>query len=157
MVGYQVVDDFLKKEQCRLLLDKISDFREHHTLPEIHRPMKRRSLRYNVINGEQIESSLPGIWDLYTGTVNEVVNESLGFPLEPLANTRAGVNINLMRPNQSSYRWHYDRACVTSIIYLNRWREAIPSCTPTTDYCSRRERTLSFSERWMASFKSSPS
>ena len=119
MVGYQVVDDFLKKEQCRLLLDKISDFREHHTLPEIHRPMKRRSLRYNVINGEQIESSLPGIWDLYTGTVNELVNESLGFPLEPLANTRAGVNINLMRPKQSSYRWHYDRACVTSIIYLN--------------------------------------
>ena len=119
MVGYQVVDDFLKKEQCRLLLDKISDFREHHTLPKIHRPMKRRSLRYNVINGEQIESSLPGIWDLYTGTVNELVNESLGFPLEPLANTRAGVNVNLMRPNQSSYRWHYDRACVTSIIYLN--------------------------------------
>ncbi len=119
MVGYQVVDDFLKKEQCRLLLDKISDFREHHTLPEIHRPMKGRSLRYHVINGEQIESSLPGIWDLYTGTVNELVNESLGFPLEPLANIRAGVNVNLMRPNQSSYRWHYDRACVTSIIYLN--------------------------------------
>jgi len=48
-----------------------------------------------------------------------LVDKSLGFPLEPLANTRASVNVNLMRPKQSSYRWHYDRACVTSIIYLN--------------------------------------
>ncbi|MFQ5921656.1 MAG: 2OG-Fe(II) oxygenase [Anaerolineales bacterium] len=118
-VGFQVVDDFLTEEQCRLLLDKISDFQEHHTLPEIHRPMKGRSLRYRVIQGEQIRVSLPGIWELYTGEVNRLVNESLGFPLEPLENTRAGVNVNLMRPNQSSYRWHYDRACVTSVLYLN--------------------------------------
>ncbi len=118
-VGYQVVDNFLTDEQCRLLLEKIAAFRQHHSLPEIHRPTKGRSLRYHVINGEQIQESLPRIWELYTGEVNELVNESLGFPLEPLANTRAGVNINLMRPNQSSYRWHYDRACVTSIVYLN--------------------------------------
>ncbi len=118
-VGYQVVDDFLTAEECHSLLEKINEFREGHTLAEIHRPMKGRSLRYHVIQGEQIEGSLPGIWELYTGEVNELVNQSLGFPLEPLANTRAGVNVNLMRPNQSSYRWHYDRACVTSIIYLN--------------------------------------
>ena len=118
-VGYQVVDGFLTEEQCRLLLDKISDFREQHTLPEIHRPMKGRPLRYHVIQGEQIRENLSAIWELYTDKVNQSVNESLGFPLEPLENTRAGVNVNLMRPNQSSYRWHYDRACVTSIIYLN--------------------------------------
>ncbi len=118
-VGYQVVDGFLTEEQCRLLLDKISDFREEHILPEIHRPMKGRSLRYQVIQGEQIRESLPAIWELYAGEVNQLVNESLAFPLDPLENTRAGVNVNLMRPNQSSYRWHYDRACVTSIIYLN--------------------------------------
>ncbi|MCZ6531022.1 MAG: 2OG-Fe(II) oxygenase [Chloroflexi bacterium] len=118
-VGYQVVDGFLTDEQCRLLLEKISDFRDHHTLPEIHRPMKGRSLRYHVIQGEQIREHLPSIWDLYNGEVNQLVDRSLGFPLGPLGNTRAGVNVNLMRPNQSSYRWHYDRACVTSIIYLN--------------------------------------
>ena len=129
-VGYQVVDNFLTDEQCRLLLEKINGFREGHTLAEIHRPMKGRSLRYNVINGEQIESSLPGIWDLYTGTVNELVNESLGFSLEPLANTRAGVNVNIMRPNQSSYRWHYDRACVTSIVYLNEVEGGITELYP---------------------------
>ncbi len=118
-VGYQIVDNFLTADECQSLLETINEFREGHTLAEIHRPMKGRSLRYHVINGDQIQESLPTIWGLYTGEVNELVNKSLGFPLEPLVNTRAGVNVNLMRPNQSSYRWHYDRACVTSIIYLN--------------------------------------
>lgn len=118
-VGYQIVDNFLSAEECQSLLGRINEFREENALPEIHRPMKGRSLRYHVINGDQIQESLPGIWELYTGEVNDLVNKSLGFPLEPLANTRAGVNVNLMRPNQSSYRWHYDRACVTAILYLN--------------------------------------
>ena len=118
-VGYQIVDNFLSAEDCQSLLGTINEFRERNTLPEIRRPTKGRSLRYHVINGEQIRGSLTEIWELYTGQVNELVNESLGFPLEPLENTRAGVNVNLMRPNQSSYRWHYDRARVTSIIYLN--------------------------------------
>lgn len=117
--GYQVVDDFLTEEQCRLLLNQIDNFREHHTLSEIHRPMKGRPLRYHVIHGEQIRESLPEIWELYTGKVQQLVDRSLGLPLAPLENSRAGVNVNLMRPRQSSYRWHYDRACVTSIIYLN--------------------------------------
>lgn len=117
--GYQIVDDFRTADQCRSLLEEINNFREEHTLPEVHRPMKGRSLRYHVISGEQIRESLPAIWELYTGEVNQLINESLGVPLAPLENTRAGVNVNLMRPRQSSYRWHYDRACVTSIIYLN--------------------------------------
>ena len=129
-IGYQIVDDFLSAEECQSLLGTINEFREGHALPEIHRPTKGRSLRYHVINGEQIQGSLPGIWDLYTGQVNESVNESLGFPLEPLANTRAGVNVNLMRPNQSSYRWHYDRACVTSIIYLNEVEGGVTELYP---------------------------
>lgn len=118
-VGYQIVDNFLTTDECQGLLETINQFREGHTLLEIHRPTKGRALRYRVIQGEQIRESLRRIWELYTGEVNDLVNQSLGFPLEPLTNTRAGVNVNLMRPNQSSYRWHYDRACVTSIIYLN--------------------------------------
>jgi len=117
--GYQIVDDFLTMEQCQLLLTKISKFREEQPLPEIHRPMEGRSLRYHVIHGEMIRESLPQIWELYTGKVQQLVDRSLGLPLAPLENTLAGVNVNLMRPRQSSYRWHYDRACVTSIIYLN--------------------------------------
>jgi hypothetical protein len=118
-LGYQVVDDFLTRDRCRALLEKINRFRNEHALQEVHRPMKGRSLRYRVIQGEQIRDELPDIWELYAGKVNKLVNESLGYPLAPLENLRAGVNINLMHPNQSSYRWHYDRACVTSILYLN--------------------------------------
>lgn len=118
-IGYQVIDNFLTGDQCRSLLDAIYGYREHHTLPEIRRPMKGRSLRYHVIDGAKIRDDLPAIWELYTGEVNDLVDRSLGFPLAPLDNTRAGVNVNLMRPKQSSYRWHYDRACVTSILYLN--------------------------------------
>jgi len=102
-----------------VLLGKIDKFRQDHTLPEIHRPMEGRALRYHVIHGEMVRESLPQIWELYTGRVQQLVDRSLGLPLAPLDNTRAGVNVNLMRPRQSSYRWHYDRACVTSIIYLN--------------------------------------
>ncbi|MFQ5943642.1 MAG: 2OG-Fe(II) oxygenase [Anaerolineales bacterium] len=118
-VGYQVVDDFLTADQCRAFLEEINGFRNEHSLPEIHRPMKGRSLRYHVIQGEQIRDNIPDIWELYAGKVNQLVNESIGYPLAPLENIRAGVNVNLMRPKQSSYRWHYDRACVTSILYLN--------------------------------------
>ena len=117
--GYQVIDDYLTAAQCRAFLETIEGFREENVLPEIHRPMKGRPLRYHVIHGEQIREALPQIWKLYTGDVNQLVNDSLGFPLEPLENVRAGVNVNLMRPKQSSYRWHYDRASVTSILYLN--------------------------------------
>jgi hypothetical protein len=118
-VGYQVIDNFLSTDECQSLLESINGFREEHTLPEIRRETKGRALQYHVINGEQIRESLPGIWDLYNGAVNKLINESLGYPLAPLENTLAGVNVNLMSPNQSSYRWHYDRACVTSILYLN--------------------------------------
>ena len=129
-VGYQIVDDFLTEVECESLLGTINEFREGHTLPEVHRPTKGRSLRYHVIDGEQIQGSLAGIWDLYTGKVNQLVNHSLGFDLEPLANTRAGVNVNLMQPNQSSYRWHYDRACVTSLIYLNEVEGGVTELYP---------------------------
>ena len=129
-VGYQIVDDFLSAEECQSLLGTINEYRERRALPEIHRPTKGRSLRYHVIDGEQIQGSLAGIWDLYTGKVNQLVNHSFGFDLEPLANTRAGVNVNLMQPNQSSYRWHYDRACVTSIIYLNEVEGGVTELYP---------------------------
>ena len=129
-VGYQIVDDFLTEDECESLLGTINEFREGHTLPEIHRLTKGRSLRYHVINGDQIKEGLPGIWELYTRRVNKLVNKSLGTDLEPLANTRAGVNINLMQPNQSSYRWHYDRACVTAIIYLNEVEGGVTELYP---------------------------
>lgn len=81
--------------------------------------MKDRSLRYSVINGDQIQMHLPEIWKLYHGPVHQLVNSLDGGQLKPLTNLRAGININIMRPGRSEYRWHYDRSRTTAILYLN--------------------------------------
>ncbi len=116
--GYTVNDGFLTIEECGQLLELIAGFRDRHDLQEIHRPTKHRSLRYFVIDGEQIRSSLSTIWGLRRRT-NELVNQLSSTQYVPLANARVGVNVNIMPPGHSEYRWHYDRNKVTAILYLN--------------------------------------
>ncbi|MGK7888179.1 MAG: hypothetical protein AB4042_02530, partial [Leptolyngbyaceae cyanobacterium] len=57
--GYVIIDEFLSPEQCKAFLGSIGQFRKHHSLTEVYRPFRERSLRYWVINGEQIEQYLP--------------------------------------------------------------------------------------------------
>lgn len=118
--GYEVVDGYLSPDECLRLLEQIAIYRSTHSLPEIHRPTKGRPLRYQVIDGQQIQAELPEIWDLYTQQVQQYVNQASARTLAPLENTTAGVNVNVMQPGRSSYRWHYDRTRVTSILYLNQ-------------------------------------
>jgi hypothetical protein len=118
--GHLLIDDFIDQEECQTLLGRISDYRNHRGLLEINRPMKGRSLRYSVIDGEEIRANLPSIWELYRGAAKDLVNELSGTSLEPLLNTKAGVNVNVMPAGGSEYRWHYDRTAVTAILYLNR-------------------------------------
>jgi hypothetical protein len=117
--SYRILDEFLTRQECVALLGHIDRYRRDHPLAEIHRPMKTRALRYQVIDGEQIREHLPSIWQLYTGRVQAAVNGSAATRYVPLSNTRAGVNVNIMRPEQSSYRWHYDRVRLTCLLYLN--------------------------------------
>ena len=117
--GYQIIDDFLTLAECEGLLGLVSNYREKVELPEIYRPMKTRSLRYYVINGEQIKNNLSDIWKIYQGAVNELVNQLTGEQYIPLDNIRVGVNVNIMPPGRSEYRWHYDRTRITAILYLN--------------------------------------
>ncbi len=117
-MGYQVIEDFLSLAECQDLLDLIAGYREQYDLTEIYRPMKPRSLRYCVIDGEQIKQHLSKIWTLYQGAVNERVNKLTSTEVVPLTNTRVGVNVNIMPPGRSEYRWHYDRVSVTGILYL---------------------------------------
>lgn len=118
--GYEVIDGYLSAEECRRLLGQIDRYREIQELPEIHRPTKGRPLRYQVINGQQIKNHLPEIWDLYTVRVQQYVEQASGTCLAPLNNLTAGVNVNVMQSGRSSYRWHYDRTRMTSILYLNQ-------------------------------------
>ena len=101
-------------------MGQIDDYRQHNGLAEISRPMKDRSLRYLVIDGEKVRSNLPSVWKLYQRAVNQLVNELAGEQLSPLGNLRAGVNVNVMPAGRSEYRWHYDRTAVTAILYLNK-------------------------------------
>jgi len=117
--GYQVIDSFLDPETCSAYLSRIDQFRKENELNEIFRPVAGRSLRYFVINGEQIKGNLKDIWDLYLGDMREEVNQRSGRSFEPLSNVRVGVNINIMPPGRSEYRWHYDRTRMTAILYLN--------------------------------------
>ncbi len=72
-----------------------------------------------MIDGYQIRDELTDIWALYGGPVKELVSELAGEAMFPLDNVRAGVNVNIMPPGKSEYRWHYDRAPVTAVLYLN--------------------------------------
>lgn len=118
-LGYQLFDGYLQADDCHRLLHGIDEYKKANGASEIHRPTKGRSLRYSVIDGEAIRRDLPEIWKLYTGEISRLVSQLTGAPLVPLENTKAGVNVNLMPPGRSEYRWHYDRAAVTAILYLN--------------------------------------
>jgi hypothetical protein len=119
LAGYVVTDEFLSADDCRRLLGQIDDYRSATDLPEIHRATRGRDLRYLVIDGHQIREELPDIWDLYTGSVQARMSEVAGEEMFPLHNERAGVNVNVMEPGNSEYRWHYDRTPVTAVLYLN--------------------------------------
>ena len=56
-VRYIVINDFFSTTQCQGILDAIAEFRERHSLTEVYRPFKERSLQYWVINGEEVEQN----------------------------------------------------------------------------------------------------
>ena len=117
--GYIVHDGFLEPAACRKTLAAVDQYRSTTDLPEIHREARGRALRYSMIDGHQIRDGLPDIWDLYTGPVQELISELAGEAMFPLDNVRAGVNVNIMPPATSEYRWHYDRTPMTAVLYLN--------------------------------------
>lgn len=117
--GYSVVDNYISSQECERYLGEVRRFRQDKPLPEIFRPDSERPLRYQVIDGDLIQQHFPRVWRLYHGPLKELACEMFGSQLAPLMNQRAGVNINIMAPNRSTYRWHYDRTPVTMLLYLN--------------------------------------
>jgi hypothetical protein len=101
-------------------LAHIGEYRQRNELTEIHRPMKGRPLRYFVITGDQITAALPEIRALYQDQIYTEMKALSGEDIVPLDNRQVGVNVNIMPPDGSSYRWHYDRCSVTAILYLNQ-------------------------------------
>jgi hypothetical protein len=59
------------------------------------------------------------------------MSEVAGEEMFPLQNERAGVNVNVMEPGNSEYRWHYDRTPVTAVLYLNAVEGGATELYPT--------------------------
>jgi hypothetical protein len=114
--GLTVVEDYLSGEERRRLLASIETYATSHDLPLIVRQERERSLRYRVIDGDAIYTSLPELVTLYE-RVWELVKQETP-QLELLPNRTASVNVNITPPG-GEYRWHYDRNAVTAILFLN--------------------------------------
>jgi hypothetical protein len=117
--GYSVVDNYISSEECEVYLETIRRYQHDNPLPEIYRPDSERPLRYQVIDGDLIREHFPQVWRMYNEPLKELASELFDSELAPLKNLRAGVNINIMAPDRSTYRWHYDRTPLTMLLYLN--------------------------------------
>ena len=115
--GYFLQDEFLTVAECSNLLRKIDEYRRQHSLTRVFRQHGERSLNYFVLDGPSVKKYLDSCWKLYR-YVNQFVNQLDTFPLIPLRDQRAAVNINITPPG-GEYRWHYDRNRVTALLYLN--------------------------------------
>jgi hypothetical protein len=115
--GLQLIESFLSPEECDAIIASLDKYRNYYDIPLIYRPERKRSLKYSVINGEEIQKRLPAIQKFYESilpTVQSVTSQNV----VPLNNRIVGVNINFTSPG-GAYRWHYDRNAVTAVLYLN--------------------------------------
>jgi len=113
----QLLENFISSAQCSEIIASIDDYRSRYDVPLIHRPERKRSLKYSVINGEEIQSRLPALQVLYE-RVLPIAKKTTREDIVPLTNHKVGVNVNITSPG-GAYRWHYDRNAVTAILYLN--------------------------------------
>lgn len=115
--GLHLIDNFISSPQCTAIIDSLGEYRNYYNVPLIFRPHGKRPLKYRVINGEDIQSRLPTIQNLYEDVL-PVVRHAMNQDVVPLNNRIAGLNINIT-PVGGAYRWHYDRNAVTAVLYLN--------------------------------------
>jgi 2OG-Fe(II) oxygenase superfamily len=115
--GLQVSENFVSPAECDQIISSIADYRSHYDVPLIDRPDPKRSLKYRVINGDDIQTRLPAIQKFYESML-PIVRKASGQDVVPLNNRTVGVNINIT-PAGGAYRWHYDRNAVTAVLYLN--------------------------------------
>lgn len=138
--GYLLIDEYLSEPECTHLMAAISAFRERVPLRLIDRPHGKRPLRYFVIDGRQIASSLPAVSEVFVRT-GKLVKRIAGDDMEPLEDARVACNVNITPPG-GTYRWHYDRNSVTALLYLNAVEGGETECYPNYRIDRRPGRAL---------------
>ncbi len=116
--GLVVQSEFVDPGECAALIATIDHYRQHHTIPVVHRPQTGRPLRYQVIDGDHFPQAIPDAAGLLA-RIHKQVEQAFGPPLALIDDIRAACNINITPPG-GTYRWHYDRNRVTALLYLNR-------------------------------------
>lgn len=144
--GYCIKPGFLTEKECENLLNRVNDYRQTHTVPQVYRKVRERSLNYKVIDGKEIREHLPEIDHLYQ-EINHFVDRTNARALMPLKNLQVGVNVNITSPG-GEYRWHYDRNEVTGILYLNEVEGGETECYPNHRIYGERWR-FSRIQRWL--------
>ena len=86
-------------------------------LPRIERTSPGRPLCYKVVDGRRIESVIRDI-DILSQRVIAELEDVCGTRFVPISDPVAARNVNVTPPG-GTYRWHYDRNAVTTIVYLN--------------------------------------
>ena len=114
--GVEIFDGFRNDLRCQELMKEVHNYNKANDLPLIERPARGRSLRYRVIDGDQVYYSLPRVVALYDEVLKMV--QVYDPKLIPLPNRTARLNVNVTPP-QGEYRWHYDRNAVTAVLFLN--------------------------------------
>jgi hypothetical protein len=74
------MESFLSPEECNAILVSLDEYRNSYDIPLIYRPERKRSLKYSVINGEDIQERLPAIQKLYESilpTVQSVTSQNV--------------------------------------------------------------------------------
>lgn len=126
--GLYLNQAFLSEQESQVILKQIRDHQREADIFRICRPMQRRWIDYSVIDGNQIKSCLPEIWNLYQ-RINQQVNLITGENLIPFKDERLGCNISIITAG-GSFRWHYDRNVFTAVLYLNQVEGGETECYP---------------------------
>ncbi len=114
MVAYQVIKDFLTKEEIRsfdhLVKDKTSLFSETSGRGNL-------GPRYYVIDGDQVSNNLPEI-SSFEQRIRFMVEQFAGHPVQLLAGSRRSMRIQIYSKRSHGFRWHFDGHSYVAILTL---------------------------------------
>ncbi len=76
-------------------------------------------LEYWVVDDTAVATHLPSLRAAYETYLADFVREAMASAVRCAADEHVGVNINVMHPAESSYRWHYDSNSPTGLVLVD--------------------------------------
>ena len=123
--AYVICPDALRAEHARELREKARALVERHAR-RIEQQSAEHVLRYRVVTGDVVRAEWPGLFAIYQsaelrGWVAWMAGTATMFTSSQL---RSAININALGDPGEVYRWHFDAAGLTLLLYLSDSTEA---------------------------------